>query len=303
MSEKALITGASGFIGRHTARLFSARGWVVTGIGHGEFKDFKDWGLSEWQRSDITLDSLRSFAGRPDLIVHCAGGASVGASIAEPLADFERTVHTTASVMEYVRRYSPGARVVYPSSAAVYGAAERTPIPEEALLRPMSPYGAHKKMAEEVCRSYSASFGVGTAIVRLFSVYGPGLKKQLLWEGCRKIRNGEKDFWGAGSEVRDWLHVEDAAGLLFIAGEKASRESPAVNGGSGEGVTVREFLQEAFRRFGRDDGPVFSGKAREGDPLRYEADISKARLWGWSPKTGWRQGVGEYVEWFRKSGL
>src|SRR5574337_1873638 len=129
MSEKALITGASGFIGRHVARLFSARGWVVTGIGHGEFGDFKEWGLSEWRRSDITLDGLKSLAGRPDLIVHCAGGASVGASIAGPLADFERTVHTTASVMEYVRLLSPGTKVVYPSSAAVYGAVESMPIP------------------------------------------------------------------------------------------------------------------------------------------------------------------------------
>ncbi len=303
MDRKALVTGASGFIGRHVSSFFSKQGWDVIGMGHGDFNDRNEWGVREWHRSEITLDSLKLYAGRPDIVVHCAGGASVGASIAEPLADFERTVYSLAQVMEYVRLRSPESRVVYPSSAAVYGFADKTPITEESSLRPVSPYGAHKKMAEEVCLSYSASFGVSSAVVRLFSVYGPGLRKQLLWESCKKIKKGEVGFWGTGSETRDWLHVEDAAGLLFLAGDTASEGCPIVNGGFGAGVTVREFLSEVFKCFGRADSPVFNGKDREGDPLYYEADIKKARLLGWSPKVNWKDGVREFVEWFKKSGL
>ncbi len=301
MAKGALVTGACGFIGRHVARKLEAKGWRVTGIGHGAWSrdQWRLWGVDEWYAADITLESLITYGREPALIVHCAGSASVGFSVAHPYQDFLRTAGTTASVLEYARVYAPSSSVVLPSSAAVYGATDQLPTPESAPLRPISPYGAHKRIAEELCLSYSRQYGQAAAIVRLFSIYGSGLRKQLLWDACNKLQQGETQFSGTGAERRDWLNVEDAAELLLRAGERASGACPVANGGSGQSIPVREVLQRVAQSLGREEGLEFSGAVRRGDPTDYQADISVARSWAWKPEIDWRSGVDAYVEWFK----
>ena len=300
MSKTALVTGAYGFIGRNVAKHFANAGWVVVGMGHGSWarEEWRQWGISEWHTSDITSDALLTYARSPEVIVHCAGSGSVGFSMTHPHQDFQRTVATTIAVLEFVRLHVPQARVVYPSSAGVYGVAASLPIMESAPLLPVSPYGMHKKIAEEICHSYAKNFGVASVIVRLFSVYGVGLRKQLLWDACMKICNGENTFFGSGLETRDWLHISDAVKLLMVAGEYASTECVVVNGGSGQGVMVREVLSELFSVFGRSDEPIFSSLTRSGDPVNYVAETGLAKSWGWQPKMRWREGVREYAGWF-----
>lgn len=301
-----LVTGARGFLGRHVARFFSRKGHTVMGIGHGEWspEEWEPWGLSGWQRADVTLGTLEQNAATPSIIVHCAGGGSVPFSIDDPLADFERTVETTAHVLEYVRTVVPSCRVVYPSSVSVYGAVEELPIREDCQEAPISQYGVHKLMAEQMIASYARQFGTSAAIVRLFSVYGCGLRKQLLWDACRKFANHDSVFMGTGDEVRDWLHVEDAAELLLVAAKRASVECPTVNGGSGEGITVREVLIHLASSLRQSDlMPTFSGTRRTGDPSRYVADIERSKEWGWSPKRHWKEGVAEYAVWWTRNSL
>ena len=129
----------------------------------------------------------------------------------DPFADFQRTVGSTAALLEYIRVDCPGAALVYPSSAAVYGHAVQLPMQEDGPLRPVSPYGVHKKFAEDLIRSHCVMFGLRASIVRLFSIYGEGFRKQLLWDACRKLLAGEREFFGIGDETRDWLHVDDAS--------------------------------------------------------------------------------------------
>jgi UDP-glucose 4-epimerase len=300
--KTVFVTGAYGFIGRNVAKLFSEKGWTVLGIGHGSWArdEWQKWGISEWHAADISIDSLLTYAGSPEVIVHCAGSGTVGFSMTHPQQDFQRSVSTTVAVLEFVRLHAKQARVVFPSSAGVYGTTEKLPIAESDLLAPVSPYGVHKRIAEEVCCSYAQHFGVSVSVVRFFSVYGIGLRKQLLWDACVKIRNGGNSFFGNGTEIRDWLHINDAASLLLTASENASVECPIVNGGSGQGVSVREILNEIFICFGRSDEAQFSGAPRSGDPVNYIADIKRACNWGWKPKTQWTDGVREYAEWFSK---
>src|ERR1035441_4537624 len=113
MEKTIVVTGAYGFIGRHVARLFAQRGHKVVGIGHGEWprEEWESWGLSGWHQTDITLSTLQQYAGCPSAIVHCAGSGSVYFSVEYPLADFERTVVTTAHVLEYVRLRAPSCSV------------------------------------------------------------------------------------------------------------------------------------------------------------------------------------------------
>ena len=101
------ITGAFWFIGKNAAKLYAAKGWHVTGIGHGSWdrSEWQQWGLADCHLADITLDSMLTYAGRPDVILHCAGSGSVGFSMDHPFQDYQRTVSTAAAVLEFIRQH------------------------------------------------------------------------------------------------------------------------------------------------------------------------------------------------------
>jgi UDP-glucose 4-epimerase len=296
-----LVTGAYGFVGRHAARAAAAAGYRVAGIGHGSWsrEESRAWGVQDWHTEDVTLESLLTYGGTPDVICHCAGSGSVGFSMTHPQQDFSRTVVGTLAVLEFIRQSSPKTRLVLPSSAGVYGQCEQMPISIDTPLRPTSPYGLHKKMAEELCQSYARNFDVRCAIVRLFSVYGIGLRKQLLWDACQKISSSESEFFGTGEETRDWIHVDDAAALLILAAEHASSSTPIANGGTGLAATISEVTGLVAQRFGTSP-PTFSGRSRPGDPAHYQSSLDEALAWGWRPQYEWRQEIGRYVDWYRE---
>lgn len=295
----ALITGAAGFLGRHVARRLARDGTVVAGLGHGDFGDDEpgDWGIAHWYDADVTLEALCRLKQQPDIVVHCAGGSLVARSIAAPLEDFDRTVRSTAAVLEYMRTRSPQARMIYPSSAAVYGQVSSVPIRVDAIPRPISPYGAHKLVGEELCRAHARQNGTSVAILRFFSIYGPGLRKQLLWDAAQRLTAGSGLFQGSGLEVRDWLHVADAAELVATAAAVSSPSCPVANGGTGLGVSVRQIVSELARTLAPHIDITFAGIARAGDPLAYVADVSDASAWGWSPSISWQKGVEDYARW------
>ena len=141
-AQAALVTGAAGFLGKNTALELQRNGFFVAGMGHGEWSTcaFSKYGISEWTEADITLENLRGLQRKFDLIVHCAGSGSVGHSLVHPMDDFNRTVNSTLAVLEYMRAFNKGARLIYPSSAAVYGMKEDRPIREDERLCPFSPY-------------------------------------------------------------------------------------------------------------------------------------------------------------------
>jgi UDP-glucose 4-epimerase len=170
------VTGANGFIGRHLVRVLADRGHAVHGIGHGAIEelDRERVGLRIWLNGEIdaaNLNALAESSGLPSTIFHLAGGSSVGLSIAQPFEDFSRTVSSTARLLEWLRGSAPKCRLIVASSAAVYGAECSGPISEDAKPVPMSPYGRHKLMMEQLCRSYAVTFGLKSAVARLFSVY------------------------------------------------------------------------------------------------------------------------------------
>lgn len=304
MIRRALVTGAAGFIGRHVCKQLASQGWQVAGIGLGDWSpaEQRAWGLRAWRNEGISGEALEALArseGEPELLIHCAGGSSVPFSLAHPREDFGQTVVTIADALEFARRREGGMAFVYPSSAAVYGRVAGRPVSEATPLRPVSPYGLHKRMAEELCQSCAASGKVPAAIIRLFSVYGAGLRKQLLWDACAKAAAGAFVFSGTGGEIRDWIHVSDAAALLVLAATKAAPDCPVVNGGTGEGTSIREVLERLGRWWTPAQTPVFSGAQRPGDPDCYIADVSAVRSWGYRPQADLDAGLQDYIRWFR----
>lgn len=302
--KSVLITGAHGFLGRYCAREFSNHGFRVIGLGYGSWvgESHENFGIQRWIEGTVNFDTLQSVGEPVDVIIHCAGSGSVGYSLNHPLQDFQRTVDTTLAVLEFMRLSAPAATLVYPSSAAVYGCRDAAPIHETDPLQPVSPYGVHKKIAEELCASYASNFGLRVSVIRFFSIYGTGLKKQLLWEACRRFaraNSGDVEFFGTGSEMRDWLHVQDAATLIFTIGN-ASVAGLVVNGGCGTSVPVRDVLNMVAGEFGGRVGITFNGLVREGDPKHFYADTTRALGLGWVPRVTLRDGVSDYTAWFHK---
>lgn len=307
--KTALITGARGFIGRHLAAHLGRQGVEVLGLGHGSWTDDEceaSW-VARWLNGDVTrqnLSLLAHGAGGVDCVIHLAGGSSVGPSIAAPEEDFRRSVVSTLELLEWVRTSSASTVVVFASSAAVYGTGHAGPIPIAASTRPTSPYGAHKRMAEELCASHCRTFGLKASVARLFSVYGPGLRKQLLWDVCGRLSRGCEvlEMGGTGREQRDFLHVSDAARLLAAAAHEASVDCPTFNGGTGHPATVRQVVEELVRAWGSRASVAFSGVARAGDPESLVAELGRMPTTAPPSYRAWREGLCEYVSWFRREG-
>jgi UDP-glucose 4-epimerase len=302
------ITGARGFIGRHVARAYAAAGQTVAGLGHGSWPEAEHrmWGLVDWRNGEVShanLDALAASLGVPHVVVHLAGGSAVGPSFAQPAEDFRRSVLAAGELAEWLRLRAPQARLVMASSAAVYGAGHAGPIAEDAACAPFSPYGFHKRMAELVLESYARNFGLRVAVVRLFSVYGPGLRKQLLWDACCRMAAGASalELGGTGNELRDWLHVDDAARLIQLAAEHAASEPWLVNGGTGVATSVRDIAGCVAQAMGRPLPLRFNGRSRSGDPAQLVADTERLRGLGFAPHCAWREGVAGYAAWFRDS--
>jgi len=304
------ITGAYGFIGRHLARYLAGQGSRVSGIGHGAWpeKEAMEWGVSYWLNADISnnnLGYLQSSAGFPDVVYHLAGGSSVGEAIRNPYEDFKRTVASTAELLEWLRQHSPNSKLVSISSAAVYGANHSGPISEEAGTEPFSPYGSHKFMMEELCRSYAQNYGMNVVLPRLFSVYGSGLKKQLLWDFCNKLAAGSNiELGGTGKELRDWIDIRDVIIGLERVNMLASSSAPVINLASGTAASVGEITTMVLDFWSEVTSHrpevTFSGVSRPGDPFSLVADVNKMRETGIENNISLPQGISDYVTWFLK---
>lgn len=296
-----MVTGAAGFIGAEVVRTLRSRGAHVTGIGHGAWTE--DLGPEAvFIPADVTLEALKSSVPPPHAIVHCAGSSSVGASFHDPIGDFSKSVLTCHAVLDYMRECAPHAKLVLCSSAAVYGSGHRVPIPENAATRPVSPYGLHKDICERLVRFHAGTWALEAVIVRMFSVYGEGLRKQLLWDACRKLIRGERSFSGGGDEVRDWIHVADVAEILCDSVAHASREVPVCNAATGRGRKVCDALLDLCRALGTAEQLEFDGISRPGDPAYLVGATDRTESWGWAPKTTMSEGLVRYVRWFSSQG-
>jgi UDP-glucose 4-epimerase len=301
------VTGANGFIGRYLVRSLADRGHAVHGIGHGAIAEDerRRLGLGHWLNGEIdfaNLDSLASRSGLPSTLFHLAGGSSVGLSFENPYEDFARTVGSTARLLEWLRLSAPQCGLIVASSAAVYGTGHTRPISEDTELQPISPYGQHKLMMEQLCRSYAVTYCVRTKVVRFFSVYGAQLRKQLLWDICCRLQKGEQTLalGGTGGELRDWVEVRDAARLFVQVAETPQVETYQVlNGGSGIGTSVADIAKLLLKEWGGNTVLQFSGAARSGDPFSLVADDTRLRRLSFAQQIPLSQGIADYVSWFK----
>lgn len=294
------VLGGGGFIGGEVAAQLQQAGACVYSIG----------GLGaaptvpKKLRGRITSDLIQLIPDRPAVLFHLAGGASVARSVENPMHEFDLTVQGTLEVLEYIRTRNPNCRLVYVSSAAVYGDTGGT-MAENSAMRPASPYGMHKLLAEQQCIFYARAYDLKVTIVRPFSVYGPGLRKQLLWDALNKADQGICTFWGSGAEVRDWVYVADLARLLLQVGCERIR-SPStqpIDAGTGIGTSVKEVLTRLLALYKPEAKPQFLGSERSGDPHELVAHRVRPEVSEILGEVGLDEGLSRYVAWYRQRDL
>jgi UDP-glucose 4-epimerase len=152
---------------------------------------------------------------------------------------------------------------------------------------------------EQLAVSYGQSFGILSVRLRLFSVFGPQLEKQLIYElFCRLKQSPQKlTLQGRGDEQRDWIYVTDAVRAIWMLRDSVSCDSPPVNVGSGEGIDVKTIAQLATEIAGQRTQVDFSGASRKGDPAFLVADTSCLLGLGFSPQVSLRDGLGAVHRW------
>lgn len=313
MTHLAWITGANGFLGRYTARRFARAGWRVVGIGRSAIDDdfTAAWGIARWVAGPFgpeLLERVGEIAGDavPAVVVHALGSGTVGVVAADPPAAFDATVRSTMLLLDHLRRTAPETRILYPSSAAAYGGNDGQALAEDVPVNPVSTYGWHKVMAETLLAEARGLHGMTATAVRFFSLYGPGLRKQVLWDWSRRILTADAgqhlEFSGTGEEIRDFLHVEDAAALLLhLAGCEAASCPAVLNGGTGTGTSLRRLATDLAVALGCRPAIVFDGHVRIGDPPCYRADPSRLAACGFVPSIGLPAGLNDYAAWAKSA--
>jgi len=219
--------------------------------------------------------------------------------VERPFEDFSGSALAWASVLDAIRLSDVPCRSVFLSSAAVYGPTTDLPTREQAEQRPISPYGYHKQMCERLSEYYVNLFGLEVSTLRLFSAYGAGLRKQIMWDVCQKAIGGKTIMLlGSGTETRDFVEVRDiatAVETVLLAGDFSAG---VYNVGSGSGTLIRQVAERLVFTLGTGNDIEFTGTVRAGDPLHYQADTTKVRSLGWKPIIPIERGIADYAHWF-----
>lgn len=298
--KSVLVIGVAGFIGRAVAHLFSQNGWKVLGLDARPPEHAPQPDLAGYYNVNLPANDLSSLLQRiePHVCVHCAGRASVANSLDDPAADFAAHVEVTFNVLNAMRVAAPGCRVIFLSSAAVYGNPASLPIREDHDLRPVSPYGFHKLMGEKLCAEFSEIYGVPTAVARIFSAYGTGLRRQVIYDLCyRALTEPVLRLRGTGAESRDFINCRDVAHGLYVLAERAPCQGEVYNLASGQETTIRELAEMVVALSGRNLAIDFDGHNPPGNPLNWRADISRLAHLGFVPTIPLDQGVKAYADW------
>lgn len=291
--QKAVVTGASGLIGRSLVEHLVAHGVDVvaidkvsipaTGARPVQLDLCSRRGLSEWLGPDTT-------------VYHMAASANVGASVRDPRHDFNNTLGVLFEVLEAARE--TGARVVFPSTASVYDPGAPLPLDERAPKLPSSPYGAAKLAGEAYCVAYHRTYGLDVRIARMFSVYGPRMTRLAIHDIVRKLqRNPDRiEILGDGRQIRDYLHVRDAArGLSMIAASGSPGQD--YNLASGVAVTLMDLTRTIARLMGCENATISpTGQFYPGDTPRWYASIEKIGRIGFEPSIPLETGLAETIE-------
>jgi UDP-glucuronate 4-epimerase len=296
---KYVVTGAAGFIGSQLAEELGARGHDVVGVD--AFTDYYDVALKEENANGLDVRRLDLSEGALPLdgidgVFHLAGQPGVR-SFGDVFPSYVRhNIEATERVFDAAS--AAGVRVVFASSSSIYGDAERYPTPEDAMPRPLSPYGITKLACEHLAYAYARGFGLDAVTLRYFTVYGPRQRPDMLFRRLvdAAASGGTIELYGSGEQSRSFTFVADAIDATIAAMERAP-SGAVYNVGGGEEATVLEAIA-VLEELAGAKLDVRHVDAVKGDARRTKADVSRIeRDLGWVPRTPLAAGLGAQWSW------
>lgn len=304
-----LVTGAAGFIGSHTSDRLLAAGHTVTGVDN--FRTGRRANLTaaltapQFALHELDVAAPGVLAAlvdrlRPDAIIHLAALVSVQESMENPDLNYSLNLHATHLVAEAARRHGVK-RLVFASSAAIYGDTTDLPIREATEKRPISPYGAAKLASEAVLLGHGAAYGITVRCQRYFNVFGPRQDPASPYSGVisifdRRYREGNPvTIYGDGQQTRDFISVHDVARANTIAATQPGIASGAANICTGRATSLLEVVG-VFRRHYPQIAPPTHGASRTGDIIhsRGTPDLAAEAL-GFRAEVGVETGLEELI--------
>jgi UDP-glucose 4-epimerase len=284
---RIVLTGGAGYLGQNCLAALREGGHEVLPVDRVRRTGITTLDVSNREKTEALFRRVR-----PELVLHLAAIASVPRCEDDPPECWRHNIGGTLSVAEAARR--AGSRMVFFSSAAVYGHPERLPTPVTEPVRPTNLYGVSKAAGEFVVRARCPD----SVVLRLFNVYGGACERSyVIPDVIRKVQEGTPALRlsGTGKETRDFLHVAD---LLRIV--EAAREAPpgsVFNAGSGRTIRIEELAREIAELMGRPEVVAeFTGPRRGDFPINW-ADISPGNVPdGWRPRTDLRSGLREMIQ-------
>jgi UDP-glucose 4-epimerase len=294
-----LVTGGAGFIGSHIADRFSQDNEVrvLDDFSRGSRLNLPtDVSVIEGDVRDA--GTLASAMADVDVVFHHAAMVSVERSVRRPLDCQEVNTSATLSVLDHARMAD--ARVVFPSSAAIYGDPDSVPVAETAAKRPRSPYAIAKLAADLHVRRFADLYDLPTVVLRYFNVYGPrqgsGPYSGVIGTFLDQVRSGGPlTVEGNGQQTRDFVHVDDVVEANVLAA-RTDAVGRAFNVGTGSAVTIRE-LAETVAGVADATPDIVHTDARPGDVDESRADVARAReRLGFEPSVSLEDGLADLLD-------
>jgi|Deesub1362A_J573_1020465.scaffolds.fasta_scaffold00600_2 UDP-glucose 4-epimerase len=306
---KILVTGCAGFIGSHLCERLCKEGALVIGIDRFSdyySRDLKERNLEELREQEnfqlieadlLDLD-LEKLVGDIDYIFHEAAQAGVRASWGAQFEVYVRdNILATQKLLEACKSASQLKKFVFASSSSVYGDTPELPMHENSILKPASPYGSSKLAAENLCYLYWKNFGVPTASLRYFTVYGPRQRPDMAFHRFIKaMLTGDKiEVYGDGKQTRDFTYVSDAVNATISAVNAPSGE--VFNIGGGSQVALVEVIHLLEEIMGKKANVAFSSE-QKGDVRHTFASTKKAKeILNFKPSFSLERGLKEEIRW------
>ena len=283
--RRCVVTGAAGFIGGALSRRLVLAGAHVIAVDRSStllHVSGLDASAAELVVMDLLEGDLKGLLRDSDWVFHLAGRGGVSTSWGPGLGDYlADNVSTTGRVLEAAiaaqERGHAELRIVYASSSSVYGQTEGEPVSEAALLSPCSPYGITKAAAEHLISAYAQAYGLDALSCRLFTVYGPGQREDMLISRLLRAWHDRAPvaLHAGGAVARDLTFVDDAVeGLILAAASGHAGEAYNISAGASHDMST--VVRELSRQLGGSI-PVQAVTTPPGVPFRTLADLTRAR--------------------------
>jgi len=311
-NKLVLVTGGAGFIGSNLVdRLvkLNAKVTVLDDLFTGDVKNIHSMKYINFIRGSVTDRNLvKKLVKGVNLVFHLAA-RNIIVSMKNPYKDLQVNVFGTFNILEAARKYKVE-RVVYTSSASVYGNGRYLPINEDDPLNILNPYAASKLSGENYCMAFYETFGVPIAILRYSNVYGYHQSPKNGYCGViskffNNARKGKSpEIHGDGEQTRDFTFVEDVVDATLLAAVSPKAEGEIFNVGTGKETSINELARAVIQLTGNSMKPVYVDR-RDIDNLRRRVlNIEKIRKnLKWIPETPLKNGLEKTYEWFKSNGF